>query len=359
MVLRRPRVLFVCGAKPDYIRNESLLAALRRHADVIQISSGFGSYLFRLPIVITRLLLERQAFDVLVVGFLAQPIVPFARLRRGKPLVVDMFISVYETLCYDRRVVRPRSLVGRVSRWLDEFSCSQADKVLAATPLDAEFLSETFGVCREDVVPLYLSPNEEIFHPRGSKPPSDHFRVLYYCSYLPPQGADVVVRASKLLEEEGVVFRVIGKGIERPRVDKLAAQLGLRNCEFIDWVAHDKLPREIEAADVCLAGHFAADNDKARRAIPGRAFELLAMAKPTVLGDSPATREVFEHGNGVYLVRMGDPQALANAIRELRDNPELRKMLGERGRQVYTTRFANDMLADEVRALLAQITPLK
>ena len=354
---RRPRILFVCGRKADYARNDSLLTALRTQADVTEISSRFSSYALRLPSVILRLLLESRPFDAVFIGFLAQPIVPFAILRRRKPLVVDMFISLYETLFDDRRRVGPNSITARLASWLDSLACQHAAKVLTDTSANAEFFVANFGARAVDVAPLFVGANERLFQPQPPREPSDRLLILYYSTYLPLHGVDVVVRAAKLLEKDGVEFRLIGRGMERPRIDRLAAELAIRNCQFVDWTPYERLPGEIAAADVCLAGHFATGNEKARRVIPGKAFQLLAMAKPTVLGESPATTAAFEHGKDSFLVPMGDPEALAGAIRQLRDDPELRMSLGEAGRELFLREFSSVTLAARLGEVLAQIVP--
>ncbi len=354
---RRPRILYVCGAKADYTRNDSLLTALRAQADVSEISSRFGSYALRLPSVILRFLLESRRFDAVFIGFLAQPIVPFAILRRRKPLVVDMFISLYETLSDDRGRVAPNSITARLASWLDGLACTRAAKVLTDTPANAEYLTMNFGARAADVVALPVGANEQLFQPQPPHEPSDRLLVLYYSTYLPLHGVDVVVRAAKLLEKDGVEFRLIGRGMERPRIDRLAAELAVRNCQFVDWTPYERLPAEIAAADVCLAGHFAAGNEKARRVIPGKAFQLLAMARPTVLGESPATTAVFDHGKDSFLVPMGDPEALAGAIRLLRDDPKLRTSLGEAGRELFVRQFSNRTLAAKLGEILAQVVP--
>ena len=354
---RRPRILFVCGAKPDYARNDSLLAALRTRADVTEISSRFSSYALRLPSVILRLLLEPRSFDAVFIGFLAQPIVPFAIVRRRKPLVVDMFISLHETLSDDRGRVAQNSITARLAHWLDTLSCTQAANVLTDTPANAEYLVANYGARAADVASLFVGANEQLFRPQPPREPSDRLLVLYYSTYLPLHGVDVVVRAAKLLEKEGVAFRLIGQGMERPRIDRLAADIAVRNCEFVDWMPYERLPAEIAAADVCLAGHFAAGNEKAQRVIPGKAFQLLAMGKATVLGESPATTAAFEHGKDSLLVPMGDPEALAGAIRQLRDDPELRRSLGEAGRELFLREFCSKTLAARLGEVLAQVMP--
>lgn len=44
------------------------------------------------------------------------------------------------------------------------------------------------------------------------------------------------------------------------------------------------------------------------------------MGKPVILGDSTANHELFEENKVNYYVKRGDPQALADKIRELKEN---------------------------------------
>jgi glycosyltransferase involved in cell wall biosynthesis len=59
------------------------------------------------------------------------------------------------------------------------------------------------------------------------------------------------------------------------------------------------------------------------------------MAKPVITGDAPMAREVMTHGEHLYLCRRADPQALADAIVTLRDDPTLRRQLAENGYHLY------------------------
>ena len=90
------------------------------------------------------------------------------------------------------------------------------------------------------------------------------------------------------------------------------------NIEYIDWLPQDKLAEYIAMANLCLAGHFNGEIDKAKRTIPGKTYIYRAMGKPVVLGDSPANRELFDEAEeGVYFVPMGNPEALAERILEI------------------------------------------
>ena len=93
--------------------------------------------------------------------------------------------------------------------------------------------------------------------------------VLYFGSVLPLQGVDVVLDAIKLLKnEKDIFFQVIGpisKKYSKPVQD---------NVEYIDWLEQKELAEYIANADLCLAGHFNGEIDKAKRTIPGKAYIL-------------------------------------------------------------------------------------
>ena len=87
--------------------------------------------------------------------------------------------------------------------------------------------------------------------------------------------------------------------------------------EYIDWLSQEELAEHIANADLCLAGHFNGEIDKAKRTIPGKAYIYEAMGKKMVLGDNEANRELEKMRTHV-MVQQGDSVALAKKIKNAR-----------------------------------------
>ncbi|WP_340817892.1 glycosyltransferase family 4 protein [Methanolobus sp. WCC4] len=320
----KKKVLFICGARGDYTRNEVVVQSLKENYDVIEISSNGKSYMFRLPNVVIRYLLNFKKYDILFVGFYGQLLVPIVRLFSRKPIIFDAFISTYDTLCFDRKKFKPNSIIGRITYYIDKLSCSLADKIILDTNAHIDYFIDTFGLSKNKFQRIFVGANEEIFYPRQIENDSDKFIVFYYGTFLPLQGIEYLVRAAKLLEnEDDIKFIVVGSGMETDKIIRLSNELQNKNIEFIDWIPYQELPLKIAEADVCLGGHFS-NVDKAKRVIAGKTFQFIAMKKPVIVGDNPANWEIFEHGIDAFFVEMASAEALADAILVLKKDDELR-----------------------------------
>lgn len=93
---------------------------------------------------------------------------------------------------------------------------------------------------------------------------------------------------------------------------------------------------------------------------PGEPFglviaEAMLAEVPVVTYNSGAVTEIVEDGETGIVVEDGDVEGMLDAIRKLIDNLELRKQMGQRGRQVVLDKFSMDKAVTKMAELLRQI----
>ena len=353
----RPRILFTCGHRVEYVRNLLVRRALRQQFDVFEVTANRpGSLLLRNLRLLPRLLKAlRVPHDLVFVGFYGYLLTLFLSRLTRKPIVLDAYVSNWDTLCFDRQRFGPYSTRGRLAYWLDRQACLAASHCLLDTEAHKRYFVETFGIPESKISAFYVGYDQELFYPRSEVQTEGRFVVFYYGSFLPLQGIEHIVGAAKLLEAEpDVEFRIIGEGIVYPRVRELAKELQVDRLTFHPAIPYPQLPDAIAGASVCLGGHFGS-NEKASRVIATKTFQFLAMAKPTVVGDSPANRELFTHGEDVLMCKMADARALASSILELKRDASLRARIAQRGYERCRDQFSTEKQGQRLGEILSRL----
>lgn len=136
---------------------------------------------------------------------------------------------------------------------------------------------------------------------------------------------------------------VVGEGSQRGAVDSLDAGVRAR-VEMLGRVD-----------DARLAGYLRASVAYLGPATGGESFgivlaEAMAAGIPIVASDIPGYRDVARHGVEALLVPPGDPDALADGVRRILDDPALARALGTRGRE-RAEDFAWDGIVDRLETL--------
>jgi len=314
-------VVFISTKNLDYIRNVQEIEMLKANYDeVLIIGSTSSSYVKRMVVVFGKLfLMSMKKYDEVFIGFAPQLVLPFWGWKFNKQNVtIDFFISVYDTMVQDRKKFKKNSLPARIFHWLDKVTLKKADKVIGDTKAHIAYFADEFGISKDNFEVLYLEADKKIYYPRDIEKPNDlkdKFVVLYFGSILPLQGVEVVTEAVNYLKDEtDIYFWIIGPlGEKEKTVDN-------KNVRLDKWLSQEELADAIGIADLCLAGHFNAEIDKADRTIPGKAYIYDAMDKIIVFGDTSANKELFqEREEKYYFVERGNSVALAETITKIKN----------------------------------------
>jgi len=269
---------------------------------------------------------------------------PIARLRRV-PTVLDVFISVHDTVIVDRGLRHPRSFVAFAARALDTLACWSVRSVVVDTPEHGDFFARFTHRDRSHFAVLWVGAEEERFVTADD--PGDDAPILWYLTYIPLHGFETVARAAAQLTADGRTFRLVGDGQQRQAAERLARELGLTNMEFVAPVPEAALPEEIAHASICL-GVFGT-SDKAARVVPNKVFQCAASGRAVITAATPAVINAF--GDALVTVPVGDPTALADAVRALRG--PMRHTMAERARVRFEQRYSEAALAHSLADILA------
>ncbi len=309
-----------------------------------RIWSGFLSYL------------QSPEFDLLFLGFLGHPFALFGRQLTRTRIILDAFMSPYDTICYDRAYFHHASLPGKILRRLESSAYEQVDKVLFDTRTHVEYVSNEFKSSREKFSHVYLGADEEVFRPEPKMDRADRtVNVLWYGSFLPLHGVETIVEAIDLVSARSqIIFTIVGQGMRSRDFVRWFKRRENSRITYIPWLSLQQLGAHMRKADIFLGGHFSLI-PKASRVVPVKAYEGAASGKALILGDNLANREVFTPSKDSVFVEMGNSEALADAIEGLASDPSLIDELGRRAFETYMRTASIQRLATELDVILRSV----
>ena len=159
--------------------------------------------------------------------------------------------------------------------------------------------------------------------------------ILVYIGSLNPQdGVDYLLRALHHLrfdlQREDFHCVIMGAGDSLQDLRDLTENLQLNGCvELTGFVADEDLQANLAAADICVDPDPSSPLNDVSTWI--KIMEYMAYAKPIVSFDLKETR--FSAGEAALYVKPNAETEFAKTIAELMEQPELRKKMGNYGRQ--------------------------
>lgn len=352
------RICYFGDFDPEYSRNRVIIKGLQENGAEVLLCNERSRGWDRWRSLAQKHSSLKGAYDMLIVGYSdSRYAVPFAKLLSRKPVVWDAFYSLYDSLIFDRKLARPRSVKAAYYWFLDWLSCTFADKILLDTNAHIDYFSKTFGVSWSKFLRVFVGTDNSVFYPREPKERSGAFTVHFHGKFIPLQGIEYILKAASLLKGEQIQFHILGKGQEYQRARELAEQFKLDNVIWIDRVPYSELPDWIAQADVVL-GIFG-DTPKTQRVIPNKVYEAIAMAKPVISADTPAMHELFSDKENIFLCAPADGKDLAEKILKLKEDVSLRERIAKGAHALFMEYASLSVIGKGVLGHLAELEKRK
>jgi len=198
--------------------------------------------------------------------------------------------------------------------------------------------------------------NVDRIRPATRRAPADEpFRIGFVGTLKPWHGVDVLVEAmTHVGASPGRAVRlvVIGDGPAGAELRRQADEAGVA-AVFHGAVAPEDMPGMLTALDVGVAPYRAADAYFS----PLKVCEYLAAGLPVVASRVGQVPQLVQDGRTGILTPPGDPVALADALRVLRDDIVLRDRLGQAARaRAVAAHDWRSVLSLILQALPVQVT---
>jgi glycosyltransferase involved in cell wall biosynthesis len=195
----------------------------------------------------------------------------------------------------------------------------------------------------------------------GSGVDTEHFAALPD----PPGPPLAVAMVGRMLRSKGVLDAVAA--VRKLRAEGRAVELvlaGAADPDSRDSLSNSELAALAREPGVKWLGHVDDVREVWRRAaiallpssygegVPKALLEAASCARPIIASDMPGCRDVVIPGETGLLISVHDVDALAAAITRLAGDPELRRQMGEKGRQRAVGEFSEATIARQTVALL-------
>jgi glycosyltransferase involved in cell wall biosynthesis len=245
---------------------------------------------------------------------------------------------------------------GNIETWLTtpmhravmRLAMAPARQVVAVWSAGEQALGSALGA---DRVRLIVNGVPEPDLPRdmdGYDPP----RVLYVGLLTPRKGVIDLIQASKMLQEEGIrhELRLLG-GVpdEGPAAAEPVYAAAEGHATLLGTRRPEEMPQAYVEADVfCLPSWW--------EAMPLSILEAMESGLPVVASDVGDVARVVEDGRNGYVVPSKAPEKLAEALRPLLIDAELRQEMGRASKARVQSHFSATVAATAVDALYAECT---
>lgn len=313
------------------------------------------------PVVKAR---TRFSKHIQLFAYDARPVI--AALRRHRPHLIDLNHEPYSIACAEiltlcswyapHAVVVMQPCQNIFHRYPPPFSWLErrALKRVAAAHACSKTVSELLRA-KGFAKPVAIVPfgvDVDSFTPRPNSDQSSTLTIGYVGRMLPGKGVNILGDALAQLKTESWKLLVVGDGSERAPFERALAEHGLLDrAEFTGAISYSAVPPLFQKIDILVVP---TETTKRIREQFGRVIvEAMASGVPVIGSTCGAIPEVIDAAGLVF--PEGDAGALAQALRKLLADPELRTRLAQDGRRRAEQHYTWERVAEQTYELYRNV----
>ena len=273
-----------------------------------------------------------------------------SRLRR-MPFVFEVR-DLWPESAIDTGVLTNKFLI-KLAYWVEAFIYRTARLINVLTPAFYNALRDKKGIPESKLIQISnaadFSLSEKLLRDfdrdafRKEHAMDGHFVITYVGAHGVANHLEQVLDAGQALADTNVLFLLIGQGMEKERLMKLAAERKMTNVRFLDAVPKAEVFRYILASE--MGASVLKRVDTFKTVYSNKTFDYMSCKRPILMAIDGVSRELVEvAGAGVY-VEPENTGEYDRIIRQYLADPDRITREGESGYKYARGNFDREVLA--------------
>ncbi len=255
-----------------------------------------------------------------------------------------------------------RSFLHRTLGEIAQFLYRASDHIVVVTPAFKDHICSEWRIAEKKISVVPNGVETELFCPIGNNNSvrsalglDGKFVVSYIGTLGMAHDLGSVLDAAATCRESmrEVAFLLVGEGADKERVVAEVGRRQLGNVHFLPQQERKNIPGLVAASDVCLV--TLKRSEVFKTVIPTKMLEFMACAKPIVLAVQGQASELLKAAGAGICVPPQDPASMVAAIRQLSDDRDLCRSLGQNGRNYMVENLSRSQTAENYISLLKDV----
>ena len=241
----------------------------------------------------------------------------------------------------------------KMAFWFEKFIYKKAKLINVLTPAFYDSLKNQKHIPEEKLIMIPnasdFSLSEELLLTfdrndfRKKMALDGKFVITYVGAHGVANHLQQVLQAGKKLEDTRVLFLLIGQGMEKEKLKKMAVDMNVNNVRFIDAVPKKEVFKFILASE--MGASVLKRVNTFKTVYSNKTFDYMSCKKPVLMAIDGVSRELVEAAAcGVYVEPENIEEYNTNIRTYLNDEGRLKKE-GDNGYQYAKNHFDRDVLA--------------
>jgi glycosyltransferase involved in cell wall biosynthesis len=218
-------------------------------------------------------------------------------------------------------------------KWYGKCVCNCCRKIICQSNISAQQLVRLFDADERRIAIVHNWIDTSRFSCNGSKysrngePRETRIVFLGWLDSL--KGLEYLIRAAKLLADDGLAFRldVCGNGGLLRELQALARELEIEHLvRFVGWVPNERVCELMNQSDIFVLPSLS-------EGMPNSLLQAMACELPVVATNVSSIPAIVCDGENGFLAPPKDPEGLYRGLKQLILNPEQARAMGQRNRR--------------------------